>query len=314
MFLVALQDTFLKTSTAQASTLPVDEKTPIVRGTELPVKRFSKAPSGHLKIELVAELAGQTTWFAFGHHFEVHGSPPLTLSGTDSMSRVNSNALIQRATGHLGTKPLYWGRYFSGVDFSGAGEYMRAEESRILNRADIRVLPIGRFTTQVGLGIEEGKRDGQDQAGDLIASFGEDYLVSQGGEFYLFLDVEPSDPLSTAYYTGWSRAVEAISQRVKILPCVYLNRSDSTTSRALARAMDNGASCHGLWIANFTDNRFPRMTFDANHARTATPVDAPVLFWQYAGDIDQSIFDFNLSNPDADASGILSRLVLPPEG
>lgn len=314
MFIVALQDTFLKTSTEQSSTLSGEDKISIDKGAELQIKRFAKAPSGHLRIELVGELAGQSTWFAFGNHFEVHGSAPLTLSGVDSLSRVNSNALIQRATSHLGAKPLYWGRYFSGVHFHGVGEYMRAEESRTLHRADIRVLPIGRFTTQVGLGVEEGRRDGQDQAGDLIASFGEDYLASQGGEFYLFLDVEPSDPLSSAYYSGWSQAVESISKKVTLLPCVYLNRSDSNTSKALSRAIRAGASCHGLWIANYTDNRFPRRTFDERLATTATAVDVPTLFWQYAGDIDHSIFDFSLSNPDEDASGILSRLILPPEG
>lgn len=238
--------------------------------------------------------------------------------GVDTFFRVTKPRDIEDATEVLGTKPLFWGRYFSGVGYRGDGEYFRKLESPPLHLAGIRVLPIGRFTTQVGLGEKEGLRDGIDQAQDVVFSFGEDYLKSKGGEYYIFLDVEPETPLSKDYYLGWSKAVRSFSSKVKLLPCVYLNATDSRTSRALSLAMRNGAECEGLWIANY-GNRFrksssPQLDFDSDDASPATSIPGvPVLLWQYAGEIDGD-FDLNVSNPEIRDEEILNRLVLPPGG
>lgn len=238
--------------------------------------------------------------------------------GVDTFFRVTKPRDIEDATEVLGTKPLFWGRYFSGVDFGGGGEYFRRLESSPLHLEGIRVLPIARFTTQVGLGENEGLRDGTDQAQDVILSFGEDYLKSKGGEYYIFLDVEPQTPLSKDYYLGWSQAVRNFSSKVKLLPCVYLNAWDSITSRALSLAMRNGAECEGLWIANY-GNRFrksssPQLDFDSEDASPATSIPGvPVLIWQYAGEIDGD-FDLNVSNPQIKDEEILNRLIMPPGG
>lgn len=235
----------------------------------------------------------------------------------DTYFRVTKPKDIQDATDVLGTKPLFWGRYFSGIDYQGDGEYFR-KENPPLHLAGIRVLPIGRYTTQVGLGKNEGLRDGTDQAKDVVFSFGENYLKSKGGEYYIFLDVESDTPLSTDYYLGWSTAVRSLSSKVKLLPCVYLNAGDSTTSKALNLAIRNGAKCNGLWVANY-GNRFrkpssPKLNFNSADASPATSIPGvPVLLWQYAGEIDGD-FDLNVSNPQIRDQDILSRLILPPAG
>jgi hypothetical protein len=84
---------------------------------------------------------------------------------------------------------------------------------------------------------------------DFLVAFGKNYLESQGGEFYLFLDIEPNNPLSEAYYLAWADAVSSISRKVKILPYVYLNAGDSKTSSALKNAINKGTECFALWIA-----------------------------------------------------------------
>jgi hypothetical protein len=175
-------------------------------------------------------------------------------------------------------------------------------------------LPVGRFTTRVGLGQAEGRQDGADQAADVLGKFGESYLQSQGGEFYLFLDVELSDPLSSSYYLGWSQALTAASSRVRLLPCVYLNANDPISSRALASAIASGASCSGLWIAYYIyylTDVISAVSFNSLLATPATPVPVPVLFWQYAGDI-ASNYDFSVSNSALDSQTLLRRLILPP--
>jgi len=236
--------------------------------------------------------------------------------GIDTYFRVTKPRDIQDGTEVLGTKPLFWGRYFSGIGYGGNGEYRHQFENSMLNLEGIRVLPIGRYTTQVGLGETEGLRDGTDQAQDVLLSFGEDYLSSRNNEYYIFLDVEPETPLSRDYYLGWSKAVSSFSRRVKLLPCVYLNAGDSRTSRALNLATRDGAECYGLWIANY-GNRFrklssPKLDFDLESASPATPVpDVQVILWQYAGEIDGD-FDLNVSNPQIGDDDILNRLILPP--
>ena len=245
----------------------------------------------------------------------------LSLRGTDSLIRVKSDEVVSRAASLLGgKKPKYWGRYFSGIDYTGTGEYFVDVENNILRKNGIRVLPIGRYTTRVGLGKSEGMQDGRDQAQDFVRSFGEDYLSTQeDGEYYIFLDVETSPHLSAEYYQGWAEGVQNISSKVKMLPCVYLNASDSVTSSALNDAIKSGAPCHGLWIALY-ENRFQKPTipqdieFNPNLAKPETSVNAPVLLWQYAGDIGPNTeFDFSISNPAINSQQILNRLILPQE-
>jgi hypothetical protein len=319
MLLRAIVDTVIKKSPVQASTLPDNEKFALNEGDSLDIESLTRADSGHVKIILKTPISGDKIWFAFRRHISIEGDLNVGIQGADSLIRVTSDLIVDGATRLLGgAKPAYWGRYFSGTDFRGAGEYFRSQENNTLNQNNIRVLPVGRFTTQVGKGRAEGLRDGFDQANDFVVSFGEDYLESQGGEFYIFLDVEPTHPLSDSYYAGWSEAVSNISRKVKMLPCVYLGSEDLITSNALRNSMNNGSDCFGLWIARYISFRKPNISlppqeFDASEAKPKTNVPAPVVFWQYAGEIGaREDFDFNVSNPDVSSDQILKRLVLPP--
>lgn len=319
MLLRALVDTVVKKNTSQASSLLANEKFDLNEGDSLEIESLTNATSGHIGIILKTAVKGETQWFVFRRHVTIDGGLNVGIQGADTLGRVTSDLIVGGATRLLGDiKPAYWGRYFSGTDFTGAGEYFKSRENNTLNNNNIRVLPVGRFTTQVGKGAAEGKRDGFDQANDFLVTFGEDYLESQGSEFYLFLDIEPDNPLSEAYYIAWADAVSSISRKVKILPCVYLNAGDSKTSTALKTAMNKGAECFGLWIALYIASReddipLPAQEFDSSIAKPKTAVNVPVLFWQYAGDIGRSRdFDFNVSNPDISSDEILKRLVLPP--
>lgn len=320
MLLRALVDTVIKKSSAQASTLQANEKFDFNEGDSIDIEGIAKGDSGHIQITLKSEIKGEKKWFVFRRHVLVDGDLNVGIQGVDSLVRVTSDLIVGGSIRLLGnTKPAYWGRYFSGVDFSGAGEYFKNKENNILHQNNIRVLPIGRFTTQVGKGKDEGLRDGFDQANDFIISFGENYLQTQGSEFYLFLDIEPDIPLSTNYYLGWAEAVKSVSNKVKILPCVYLGSEDAITSRALKKALDNGAECFGLWIARYVSFRqpsipLPPQEFDSSEAKPKTSVPVPVLFWQYAGEIgSREDYDFNISNPDIGSDEILKRLVLPQQ-
>ena len=87
-----------------------------------------------------------------------------SLQGTDTLERVTSDDIVDNATLRLGTKPAFWGRYFSGVDYKGSGEYFGSQENSTLKTHKIWVLPIGRYTTRVNGDRATGKRDGFDQA------------------------------------------------------------------------------------------------------------------------------------------------------
>ncbi len=323
-------DTLFKRRPLPSDQLAANETSPVSAGKTFSLLAYSYADSygqsynGHIKVtfKYVKDyINGMNTWYVYAGHAQIEQGgkvvtpppPPASISGTDSLTRVTSSSYVTQTTNLLGSRPTFWGRYFSGLDYTGTGEYLPQEHST-LRANNIRVLPVGRYTTRVGLGQTEGRQDGTDQAADVLGKFGESYLQSQGGEFYLFLDVELSDPLSSNYYLGWSQAVKAISSKVKLLPCVYLNASDAKTSRALASAIASGASCFGLWIANYlyyqTDT-IPPVKFNSALAAPATNVPVPVLFWQYAGDIAET-YDFSISNSAMSSQTLLRRLILPP--
>jgi hypothetical protein len=89
-------------------------------------------------------------------------------------------------------------------------------------------------------------------AADIIATFGESYLVDQGSQYFIFLDVEGSgrSHLSTGYYAGWAQGLAEASRTVNFLPCVYGIPHDAVTWTALARTLAQGAACSGLWMTH----------------------------------------------------------------
>jgi len=231
-------------------------------------------------------------------------------SGVDTMDHVTI-ANIHEASHLIGATPRFWGRYFVGRD----AEYRASLENKVLHDNDIRVAPVCRETNLIHGNLDKGKEIGAKVASDVLATFGEDYLTSQGGYFYIFLDTEP-DPqpaLSTDYYLGWSKAVTEASKKVRFLPALYINHGDDRTASALKVAMEKGAECHGLWVANYGRNSLIS-PWRKNQATAAIPLDIPVLIHQYIGDVKSGIYDFNEINPylDAPNSLVLNRLILPP--
>jgi hypothetical protein len=225
-----------------------------------------------------------------------------------------TTANIREASRLIGATPRFWGRYFVGRD----AEYRGGLENKILHDNGIRVAPVCRETNVIHGNTAKGKEIGSKVAADVLETFGEDYLVSQGGTFYIFLDTEPAPQpaLSTEYYLGWSKAVVTSSSKVRFLPAVYINHGDDRVAQALKTAMQKGAECYGLWVANYGRNTTLVSPWQKNQATAALDLNCPVLIHQYIGDVKNGIYDFNEINPylDIPNSLVLSRLILPPPG
>ncbi|MEH1771276.1 MAG: peptidoglycan-binding domain-containing protein [Nostoc sp.] len=282
--------------------------------TSTELKKFQE----NLKLT-VNSIAEEKTWSALDQHkklpYWLYRWPTslgfIGIPGVDTMGNVTV-AKIQEATKLIGSRPRFWGRYFLGRD----AEYKRALENKVLHDHGIRVIPVGRETNVINGNYQKGQEIGKIHASDVLATFGEDYLVTQGGVFYIFLDTEPAPQpaLSTEYYLGWSKAIIEASSQVRFLPTVYINHGDNRTAQALKTAMTQGAECYGLWVANYARNTTSVSLWKDIQAQPAIDIDCPVLIHQYIGDVKDGIYDFNEINPylDVPESLVLSRLILPP--
>jgi hypothetical protein len=224
-------------------------------------------------------------------------------------------ALVAKSTEVMGTTPSFWGRYFTSVQTTGAVEYRHAVENAILAAKGIRVLPVARQTNDVSGDRGDGFTDGAANARDLIAPFGEDYLARQGPGVCIFLDVEGSgrSRLSSEYYAGWDAGLSSVSTQVTFCPCVYGIPGDAVTWTALARAVAQGADCHGLWMAHPLVRTPEPVEWNAALVTPSPNPGPPVLLWQYMFARDGAAIDRSLVNPDIDAQADLLRyLVLPP--
>ena len=232
--------------------------------------------------------------------------------GADSLSPVN-DLLIADAASTLGSAPNFWGRYFTSTSTKGTGEYRHRVENAILNQHQIRVLPVARQTNRVGMTHADGLRDGTANAEDLVATFGGDYLLSLGGRFRIFLDVEGNgvSHLANDYYLGWTEGLTQGSPDIEIMPCVYGIPGDTKTWNALSQALAEGSRCHGVWLSHpFNAKAEPIAWSPLMLAPYQDIPDVPVLLWQY---LFGPTFDRNLVNPDlGDASDFLETLILPP--
>lgn len=257
-----------------------------------------------------------STWTALENHKKLLGwqrewpSGSLELigiGGVDTTETVTEQ-MIGQAHDFITAQPRFWGRYFQNR--KDDTEYLHAKENKPLHDAKIRVLPISRQTDLVNRDKQQGIDIGRSHAADVLKTFGEDYLASQGDAFYIFLDVENGTPsLSVEFYQGWSEAVVKASSKVQLLPSVYLNPSDGTTLSHLSEAMKSGAKCYGLWIARYVDK--PQIQH-WKHIKLVPPVPCKILLHQYVQEVGK-IFDFNQINPYLDDPElVLKRLILPP--
>jgi hypothetical protein len=247
------------------------------------------------------------------------GSP-----GADSSMPVTTviegKTLIALAQGLYGSTPVFWGRYFTSVATTDVVEYWHLKENQILLDSHIRVLPIARQTNRVYGTIVDGSADATANVEDLIKTFGEDYLASQGGKFFMFLDVEGIPSLSLSYFHGWantliSHSSELTGGAVQILPSVYAAQGDHTTWENVAAACVQGAECRGIWVASWVQHGCSKLV-DWNDARVTPTVVLPckVLIWQYSDDCHGGAgFDCDEVSPSIDLDNdLLNQLILPP--
>lgn len=262
----------------------------------------------------------------------VRAIPKRGRPGADSNDLVTSTAqgksLLERAHALFGEDPAFWGRYFKGPGNPSSEQYQADEENEPLRKRGIRVLPIARQTKEVGGTENQGRKAAIANADAIIEAFGAEYLKGLGGGFYVFLDVEPSHPMSRQYYTGWAESLithsrDELGGKAGFQPCVYLNCSDKTTCKAIEAALKNGVPCLGVWIARYPISHsyttcVSPQDWDEDLIRPETPLTPPILAWQYVGDCygpnehKAGPLDGNQVNPDpAIQDALLEHLILP---
>lgn len=252
------------------------------------------------------------------------------LPGADSSSLVttviNGQNLVDLAIHTFnGVTPVFWGRYFSRSGH-GFAEYQHLKENGLLRQHAIKVLPIAQQTSRVNGSSADGSGDAQSNVEDLITTFGKDYLASQGGEFFMFLDVEPlpGSGLSSSYYLGWSQTLMSHSSTVsggtvRILPCIYGNHTGTASWSGLSAAVAQGATCKGAWIARYGNRTGAAgccdvIDWDNTAVAPAVPIPCKILAWQYSEECHgQDGYDCNQTNPNIDAQQeLLKFLIMPP--
>jgi len=243
-----------------------------------------------------------------------YGSP-----AADSSTPVTAK-MISDATTLFGTKPVFWGRYFTSVATKGTIEYNHAAENAVLHAEGIPVLPVCRQSENVGGTTAQGLADGQANAQDFITTFGLSVLLAQGNVFYMFLDVEANPSLSLDYYTGWVQGLAQMADTLsngtlKILPCVYGGVSDTKTWGVVHHALSAGIPCQGAWVARYHTNVPALGPWDVNVLTPAapSPFRCPILMWQYFDKGLNGLIDCTQTNPGIDhTKELLPFLVVPP--
>ncbi len=244
------------------------------------------------------------------------------LPGADSSQPVTAS-LIQAATNLWGQAPTFWGRYFTGPSTGGSVEYHHSSENPVLAAANIRLLPVARQTSHVAGTEAQGTADAQANVSDILATFPQAYLASQGGQFLIFLDVEGlpqsgSPSLSIEYYTGWAQTLTSYSRSqtdnaVTILPCVYARQGDNQTWNVLVTANGNGIPCSGAWVARYFNPSCDMNDWNSSVAMPSVKLPCDVLIWQYAENCCNGAIDCNQTNPNVNIqTELLSKLILPP--
>jgi hypothetical protein len=240
-------------------------------------------------------------------------------SGAADSSIPVTSDMVDSARALFGAAPAFWGRYFTSASTTGDVEYRHAVESEVLGSAGIRLLPVCRQTTHVNGTNAQGLADGLANAGDFITTFGKDYLVAQGGTFYMFLDVEGQPSLEIDYYTGWvnglaQKAQELTGGAVQVLPCVYAMQSDLATWDNLSKAIAAGTPCRGVWVARYYHDEpaVGEWLSDILCPKCSDTFGIPILAWQYCDKGLNGQIDCTQINPAIDAQNdLLQYLVLP---
>jgi hypothetical protein len=238
--------------------------------------------------------------------------------GVDSYDAVDNEAVKNVTKFFDGKPPLFWGRYFTGVDDIGKkdGNYS-IPEGKILGKHGIRVLPIARQTEKVGGDAAAGEEDGAENVKAVVKALkGVKDQAADAEGIYLFLDVEDekkNPPLSIEYWNGWYKGVMSEGKKL-ILPCLYVRQGSAESFKAIHKVPKKPAA---LWVARwqYKDHKAKKM-YSAPWdplKMVKSPVD-PIL-WQYQDGEDRR-FDCNWTNPDDPKLGkdvLAKHLYLPPE-
>lgn len=242
--------------------------------------------------------------------------------GTDA-SHPATDQLIGLAATLLGSKPLFFGRYFKGPHNPSPIQYQPAQENTVLSASNIRVLCIARQTNRVGGSAADGVADAVNNMAAVVDAFGAAYLIGLQLEPLIFLDTELSSSqptLSTDYYSGWAGALReqgpiAPGVRLQFTPGIYINRADDGAWRALGAAVNKGTPCYGAWVANYgrRTGAEPPPAWDPAQVAPTPPLNAPVpiLAWQYAGDYED-VLDFSITPASDEADAMIELMVPPP--
>ncbi|MBE9119064.1 N-acetylmuramoyl-L-alanine amidase [Lusitaniella coriacea LEGE 07157] len=117
-------ETWLKTSTAQSSTLP-DEDKQRVYPSKLPIESWKEADGNHVLVELKVPLRGRTEWFAFADHCEIEeNGKPLILSPRDDAPILDRDAIeIPAQPADRGKRIIVLGRELYANEPIAAGTF-----------------------------------------------------------------------------------------------------------------------------------------------------------------------------------------------
>lgn len=243
-------------------------------------------------------------------------------SSAEVVHQIGGQTLLQLAEALYGHSPSFWGRYFTGPGDQGGVHYHPSAENSALASRNIRVLPIAQQTEHVSGSNGSGTNDARKNVNAIFAAFPIEYLAQQGGEFFVYLDVEghPHPSLSVEYWTGWSQtlhdySLELSKNSVSLLPGIYCN-FDPNTWQSLDYASHHGAPCYSAWVAHWVQDPPSCNTLRPWHSPFVTPHPAPpcpIHVWQYAAECHGGNgFDMNMSNPAIATSDFLRKLILPP--
>jgi hypothetical protein len=250
---------------------------------------------------------------------------PKGKAGADSSilvtHQIDGRNLIELTEDLFGETPVLWGRYFKRFGNTDPVQYQRQRENSPLREKNIRLLPIARQTTRVDGSEADGITDAEGNVEAVIRTFGRDYLRSEGGEFFYFLDVEgPPHSLSRQYWRGWAETVVSHSAaftdgEVALIPCVYAPQGNDPTWEAIAEEAERGVRCGGAWIARWRRRGCADLLeWDNDIVEPRVDLPCPILLWQYADECHGGNgFDCNETNPNLDLeSEVLQKLILPP--
>lgn len=224
----------------------------------------------------------------------------------------------------LGTKPLFWGRYFYApgqMNSSGKKDsHYSAAENALLRSKGIKLMPLARQTKHVKRDAALGVADAKLNVDAIFECFPATYLTGADPRVLVYLDVESTDPLTTEYYSGWAKTLMAYSQAhsgglVHFLPAIYTGVKDDKTWTALRAATLLGAPCFGAWLARYYYKSPAAKPWSDSLATPAVAPPCPLLAWQYWGSPDKAPlnenFDTSVINP-AHEDVLLNGLIMPP--